>query len=424
MSFSPQTGELSTLFKDEYRKGALIIAPDGETYLFSSENTGFLRLLKDNLNSPGSPQPFFPGGTLVISSQPQAAEIYLNENYLGRTPSTMTLEPGTYNLVLKKESFRDWRAQLSISDGELKELNAVLTDPSLPSPVTFSLGQKVDAVISPDERFMAYVEETSGQSSLYLLDLKTGELSFLGSGKEPAWSPDSQKLYFTKGQALSDIWAHDLASSQENQLTFSGGARRASPSPNGEWLAYLESLDSDHFSLWLMNSDGGDQRLLREEKGTIFQFGWAPDKKIWYLTHKQGGDALCFCDLDGNHWELFSSPSLETPVWDEDGSTFAFISTSGSERKLFLYHYPELEFFYSKGMKSGDFPILLRGSKITWATKENEMLSLYSMDLETGALTKLPLERAQYLSIFAGKILIQAPWTGYSQVYILDLATP
>ena len=86
------------------------------------------------LNAPSEPripgaQPLkkniAPGkGRLTITTDPEHAKIYLGDVYYGLTPNSIDIEPGIYELTLKKTGHADYSEKIAIRDGEVTVLEA------------------------------------------------------------------------------------------------------------------------------------------------------------------------------------------------------------------------------------------------------------------------------------------------------------
>ncbi|MGB9553895.1 MAG: TolB family protein, partial [bacterium] len=339
-----------------------------------------------------------------------------------------SLEAGSYEITLKKENYSPWNLNLALSEGEFKEVKAVLVSPDTQAPVTRTEGEKREAVISPNGKWLAYSEGPEEDSSLYLLDLSSGSFNYLGSGRQPSWSPEGDKLYFTRGFRYSDIWIYDLASAEFRQLTFTGGAQSPIPSPRGGWVAYLSGLSPQTLSLWLMNEDGEDQRVLVQDQGPIFKFDWSPDgKSINYLVHKSGLDYSYLIDLEGNVRLLDSGSGLSLCVWEPEGKFLAFLSYSELGREICIYYAFNLEPYLTQRVGQSEFPIFWRSGKIHWAQKEGEQMQIYSMDLKEGKPRSIWSStgiRILGYSPQLDKLLVAASWNGYSQLYLFPLQAP
>lgn len=55
---------------------------------------------------------------LAIDSAPAGADIEVDGGFVGNTPSTVTLTPGSHHIVLKKKGFSDWTKTLNVTGGE------------------------------------------------------------------------------------------------------------------------------------------------------------------------------------------------------------------------------------------------------------------------------------------------------------------
>ncbi|MCX6691639.1 MAG: PEGA domain-containing protein [Methanoregula sp.] len=69
-----------------------------------------------------------PGkGTLNLTSKPPGAEVYLDNQFRGSTPSTITdLNPGMHNVELRLKGYQGWSTDIAVSPGTY-QFNALLT---------------------------------------------------------------------------------------------------------------------------------------------------------------------------------------------------------------------------------------------------------------------------------------------------------
>jgi S1-C subfamily serine protease len=68
-------------------------------------------------------------GTVIISSEPDGAEIFVDEKFHGNTPATLKLSAGTHVIVLKFPGRADWRRTLEVLKSSKTSLKAAL-DPA------------------------------------------------------------------------------------------------------------------------------------------------------------------------------------------------------------------------------------------------------------------------------------------------------
>jgi hypothetical protein len=86
--------------------------------------------------------------TLVISSTPSGAEIYLDQNFVGDTPSTVNAPTGRHSISVRKSGYKDWGKEMNLSVGSITliaELEpgspapTAVAENKAPSPTTVSL---------------------------------------------------------------------------------------------------------------------------------------------------------------------------------------------------------------------------------------------------------------------------------------------
>lgn len=80
-----------------------------------------------------------PRGLLVIKSNPDGAQVYIDGILKTATNSNLSLVPGSYEVTVKKDGFRSWSKNLVIEKEIVTEADATLfrSVPAL-SPITFS----------------------------------------------------------------------------------------------------------------------------------------------------------------------------------------------------------------------------------------------------------------------------------------------
>jgi hypothetical protein len=63
--------------------------------------------------------------SLAIDSTPAGADIEIDGAFVGNTPSTLTVAPGSHKVTVKKKGFTDWTKTLNVTGGTI-HLNAEL----------------------------------------------------------------------------------------------------------------------------------------------------------------------------------------------------------------------------------------------------------------------------------------------------------
>ncbi len=65
------------------------------------------------------------GAELHISSTPTDADIEIDGNFVGDTPSTVGVAAGQHQLVVKKSDYKPWQKKIAVSSGQIR-VDAVL----------------------------------------------------------------------------------------------------------------------------------------------------------------------------------------------------------------------------------------------------------------------------------------------------------
>lgn len=69
------------------------------------------------------------GAQLQISSVPADADIEIDGNFVGNTPSTVGVAAGQHQLVVKKSNYKPWEKKITVTNGQIR-VNAVLESES------------------------------------------------------------------------------------------------------------------------------------------------------------------------------------------------------------------------------------------------------------------------------------------------------
>jgi hypothetical protein len=86
-----------------------------------------------------SPQPPRNTGTVYVTSSPDHALIYVDGNYQGKAPMTVTLYPGSHSFRLTLTGYNDYTTTVYVNGGTAQNLNAVMTSATYGSVAITSL---------------------------------------------------------------------------------------------------------------------------------------------------------------------------------------------------------------------------------------------------------------------------------------------
>ncbi len=102
-------------------------------------------------------------GILVANSAPTNAQIYVNDKFSGLTSDNIYLPPGSYDVMIRKEGYSDWKKRFVIKGEVVSRVDAQLfsANPSL-TPLT-NRGI-INPLLSPSREKVAYVVLPDGNS--------------------------------------------------------------------------------------------------------------------------------------------------------------------------------------------------------------------------------------------------------------------
>ena len=72
---------------------------------------------KDDPKTNAAPE--LAGTSLKINSDPVGADIEVDGNFVGSTPSTISLASGEHTVAVKKSGFKDWQRKIKTSGGQV-----------------------------------------------------------------------------------------------------------------------------------------------------------------------------------------------------------------------------------------------------------------------------------------------------------------
>jgi len=102
-----------------------------ETMAVSTDNPDGASSVLQNQGAATPTQPPQPEGTgtIVITSDPDGAEIFVDDKFFGDAPATLRLPAGKHSIVLKIPGRADWHRSLEVLKGNKTTLKAAL-DPA------------------------------------------------------------------------------------------------------------------------------------------------------------------------------------------------------------------------------------------------------------------------------------------------------
>jgi hypothetical protein len=153
---------------------------------------------------------FSPNGILVVNSEPNGAQIYIDDQLKTATSATISVAPGIYKIQVKKDGFLTWEKQMEVQKEVVTQIDAVLF-PAAPSLSALTFAGVANPVVSPSTTKIAYAVpgtiDTTEKTGLWITEVATFPIGF---NREPkritdgdltkatwTWSPDEREILLT-----------------------------------------------------------------------------------------------------------------------------------------------------------------------------------------------------------------------------------
>jgi Tol biopolymer transport system component len=185
---------------------------------------------------------------------------------------------------------------------------------------------------------IAFERSVDGNTDLYLMNLdRTGLVRLTDDPSRdaaPSWSADGRRIVFTRGSGgARDVYVVNADGTGEARLTDSPeGEDSAAFSPDGSEIVFLRYVDPTYFDIFVMGSDGSNQRRVWHKDG-VFANGprWSPDGEAIYFNEDEtagGGIDIVRLDVATNETtRIAAAPGDDSSfAISSDGSTVAFQS--------------------------------------------------------------------------------------------------
>jgi len=152
-----------------------------------------------------------------------------------------------------------------------------------------------DAVISPDETYLAFSQKPEGSiyNKLWLMDIKSGTKTKInweakGFQHEPIFSYDSKKVYFLSGNngQNHDVIEYDLTSKRVKPVT-NAGLYNLDVAVNSQNQFLYSSNRKGHYDIWYQDEKRVKQ--LTRHASLDGRPAWGADNKIVYFESNRGG---------------------------------------------------------------------------------------------------------------------------------------
>jgi Tol biopolymer transport system component len=275
-------------------------------------------------------QRFFKGQSHILTVRSDGTELQRVSHPTGRSENPEFSPDG--RLLAYERSFSIYVASFDGTDRRLVVRNGF------------------EPIWSPDGNKLAFTRyRVDTDVAIFSVGLDGTELRELTNGSinyMPAWSPDGSKIAFVRDRDLPQIWVMNEAGSAKTRLTRAPGKEDSVPewSPDGTKVLFTRyksygrrCLRSDIF---VIKTDGRRAtNLTRTCRRREFGGRWSPDgSKIAFTRGTEHGAQIFAMNANGTGVRrLTDGPGRnDLPEWSPDGTRIAFISKRDGNRELYV----------------------------------------------------------------------------------------
>jgi Tol biopolymer transport system component len=245
------------------------------------------------------------------------------------------------------------RIVFTCTRGDFNQLCLIKPDGTGLALLTSGSAHNYYPAFSPRGEYLAFVSTRNGPFDLYRLTSATGELFQLtkniGNPFSPDYSPDGKKILFLNriGEGPASLWVVDV-DGKDPRMLYDGpeSILGAAWSPDGNTIAFAmaESLPNEFeiFLLDLGNQTPYPQRISRGLLGIGGSIDWSPDGGNILIYAGPPGDKDIFrIDVaTGNFTQLTFGGNNASAAYSPDGQWIAYNSTANDDQAdLFIMRY-------------------------------------------------------------------------------------
>jgi tol-pal system beta propeller repeat protein TolB len=194
-------------------------------------------------------------------------------------------------------------------------------------PLLPNAGSADSPTLSPDGTRIAYVQTEEKSSHIMTAKLDGSDVRQLTEGQHfdwnPQWSPDGKQLMFeterndtpaTSGNGgHRDVYVMDPDGKNPTNLTTNSYGHSPSWSPDGKHIAYM-----NQGAIFVMNSDGTDRRNVSHGKVRDSEPAWSPDGE-WIAFTRTPKDSRAM-DI----WIMKSDGGQQRQITTNQGNTCSY----------------------------------------------------------------------------------------------------
>ena len=163
-----------------------------------------------------------------------------------------------------------------------------------------------------------------------------GKILFISNRSSAPPEPTSGPV--TPSSQGYELWVMNSDGSEQRQLTFTGANTEPTMSPDGTHIAWVVGNSPTSYDVWAMASDGTDKRKLTATPGIYQNPRWSPDgRRIAYVAYDGHQGDVVLVDPDGGNTRRYETPDVDEYAgsWSPDSAQLA-INVSSQTAELLI----------------------------------------------------------------------------------------
>ena len=251
-------------------------------------------------------------------------------------------------------SNRDGNYEIYVMDDDGKNQRRLTDNPNFDlSPSWSPDGKRI--VFSSDRDGHVHVMHGWPTYEIYVMDADGGNPQNLtndpNNDASPSWSPDGERIVFSSNRDGNyEIYVMDADGGNPQNLTNNDFYdTHPSWSPDGGRIAFMSRREG-HFigengitsEIYVMDTDGGNQHRLTENRKNDSSPAWSPDgKRIAFESDRKGNYEnydIYVMDADGRNLQRLTENRGDdvSSSWSPDGKRIAFSSVRAGSKEIYV----------------------------------------------------------------------------------------
>ncbi len=251
-------------------------------------------------------------GAIVVKSQPSGATVTLNGENIGRTTKSKIVESGEYDVVVKKDKYREWKKKVSVVEEKPTQLFPWLIAEELKKYTIWDSKQIAEKV---------WINENRDVGLILLKDTDEDDIYSI-------WKYKIEKGLFDITSNPTKIWTTDNPKIE------------ISLSPDGTLALLTIKKEGNKQEIYFVDTSSFN---VEKENLTDFsymkepQLSWSKDSK--YLIIETETEIFSYNHIDKTTRVLMKKTDGKTHVWttSKKGVFYFLEETSQKEDKVYLY---------------------------------------------------------------------------------------